>query len=172
MPNKKTHMKIAALFGYPGGKVDSWMDQPLKTEGSLHRNYRHSPKELVDKYGVSHKLITGLIHIAADTEPDLRGIPFYVVESLDEINTPEARELCKEFFSTVFHEWFNILANLHKAVDETINGKELPKNPGLSIGTNFEDKVVFERTRSITPNEGLSANYNIYRHQDPPPERV
>jgi len=42
------------------------MDEPYRSLGRKHRILRHSPQEIILKYGLSDEALSGLLHIYAD----------------------------------------------------------------------------------------------------------
>jgi len=67
MPSHKTHRLISRLIlGKEYPEVDRWLDQPYRHLGPRHRILRHTPAEVIAKFGVSDKALAGLLHIALD----------------------------------------------------------------------------------------------------------
>ena len=46
--------------------MHSWIDAPYKWLGRRHRILRHTPAEVIARYGLSEQALSGLLHIAAD----------------------------------------------------------------------------------------------------------
>jgi len=64
MPKHKIHRYIDPLFlGKEFPHVHRWMDEPYKLLGRKHRILRHSPQEVIIKYGLSDEALGGLLHI-------------------------------------------------------------------------------------------------------------
>ena len=67
MPSHKTHRLISRLIlGKEYPEVDRWLDQPCRYLGPRHRILRHTPAEVIAKFGISDKALAGLLHIALD----------------------------------------------------------------------------------------------------------
>jgi len=67
MPSHRTHRLVCRLIlgrAYP--EVDKWLDQPYRYLGPKHRILRHTPAEVIAKFGISDKALAGLLHIALD----------------------------------------------------------------------------------------------------------
>lgn len=68
MPSHRTHKIVTKLIlseEYPD--VHHWIDEPVKLLGFQHRVLRHSPLELMAKYGSDPKrLAAAVIHVATD----------------------------------------------------------------------------------------------------------
>ena len=67
MPSHWTHRFVCRLIlgrAYP--EVDKWLDQPYRYLGAKHRILRHTPAEVIAKFGISDKALAGLLHIALD----------------------------------------------------------------------------------------------------------
>jgi len=47
-------------------EVHSWMDAPYRHLKKRHRILRHSPIEVIAKYGFTDKALAGLLHIGLD----------------------------------------------------------------------------------------------------------
>ena len=66
MRHKEHQALDRIMFGKEFAYVHEWMDEPAKWLGPRHRILRHSPLELLIKYGVSNELVAGLLHLEAD----------------------------------------------------------------------------------------------------------
>jgi len=67
MPNHEIHRYIDKLFlGRKFPHVHHRIDEPYKSLGRKHRILRHSPHEVILKYGLSDEALSGLLHIYAD----------------------------------------------------------------------------------------------------------
>jgi hypothetical protein len=67
MPKHKIHRYIDKLFlGREFPHVHKWMDEPYKSLGPKHRILRHTPQEIILKFGFSDEALSGLLHIYAD----------------------------------------------------------------------------------------------------------
>jgi hypothetical protein len=67
MPKHKVHRLIDKIFlGEEFPDVHAWIDRPYKYLGRRHRILRHTPIEIVAKYGFTKKTLSGLLHILAD----------------------------------------------------------------------------------------------------------
>jgi len=69
MPSHWTHRFVCRLIlgkAYP--KVDRWIDDKeiIRRLGPRHRILRHTPAEVIAKFGISDKALAGLLHIALD----------------------------------------------------------------------------------------------------------
>lgn len=68
MPSHRTHKIVTKLIlseEYPD--VHHWIDEPVKLLGFQHRVLRHSPLELMAKYGRDPKRLTAaMVHVATD----------------------------------------------------------------------------------------------------------
>jgi hypothetical protein len=67
MPSHKVHRLIDRIFlGEEFPDVHHWIDEPYKYLGRKHRILRHTPIEIIAKYGFSKRAMSGLLHILAD----------------------------------------------------------------------------------------------------------
>jgi hypothetical protein len=70
LPSHRVHRFIDVVFlgrAYP--HVHRWMDEPAWTTslGKRHRILRHDVLSLLARFGVSEELLSGLLHILADS---------------------------------------------------------------------------------------------------------
>ena len=67
MPSHRVHRAVnKLLLGKEYEDVNIWMDAPYRYLGSRHRVLRHTPEEVIAKYGFTERALAGLIHIALD----------------------------------------------------------------------------------------------------------
>jgi hypothetical protein len=66
MRHKEHQALDRILLGREYKHVHEWMDEPARWLGPRHRILRHSPIELLLRYGVSDELVAGLLHLEAD----------------------------------------------------------------------------------------------------------
>jgi hypothetical protein len=67
VPKHKIHRYIDRFFlGKEFPHVHRWIDEPYKYLGRKHRILRHTPQEVILKFGFSDEALSGLLHILAD----------------------------------------------------------------------------------------------------------
>ncbi len=66
-PDHKTHRYLNKIVtGREFQSVNEWIDAPVRWLGPRHRILRHSPLDIVLKYGFTDESIAGITHLATD----------------------------------------------------------------------------------------------------------
>jgi len=61
------HRLVDRIFlGREYPEVHKWMDEPYRLLRGRHRILRHSPVEVIARFGFTDRALSGLLHIATD----------------------------------------------------------------------------------------------------------